>query len=505
MVRDDGAHAEGRAPLAVGLCKDGTLIVGDRRVPTNLVAPEREGVLMHLIGSDKVVVGTTKGEVVVVSVDGRILSARSVVQGMVRLLAPSPDGRLLAVAGEGDPILIVTLPGLAHIASLPRRARSMAWDPERAGELVSTGRWVERWRLRSSPSLRPLGGAHLIPLDDGVVALDVDPERPERVVVSFGPHVGVLDSLGGRSRELDIITAKGASFDGEVLMAAGGRGLFELDAGTLEPIEPSPIESWAVRRMVTLSDGTRLVAPYATLRRYVPRSCTVAGGGCTEAREAALASADPRGDFVTEAVGPTLDLGVSPNRRFAIFLRESDRSLFRVRAGRLGAEEVGADLLAEAAAIGSGGDRIFTARTGSVAQWDDEGHLAMRFEAGDAPLIDVEVSHDGRWVAAGGRDGVVLVWSADRPWPLARFSDHKERVPALEFSADSRHLLSGSWDRTLRVRDLAVLDAPIDSLAATLRGRYAMGLEEALGGRERSPGRDEPGSTWRRSSPMMSP
>lgn len=458
-VRDDGRSPEAdNASRVMGLCKDGTLVRGERRVTTELVAPEREGVLMDLVSEDRVVVGTTKGEVAVLDGEGRLVSARRVVHGMVRLLTTSPEGTHVAVAGEGDPILILTLPDLAPIASLPRRAKSVAWDERRPGELVSTGRWVERWRLGTPDALRPLRGAHMIPLADGVVSLDIEPTSPDRIAVSFGPHLGVLEPHRMRSRELGIITVKGGSFDGERLMLAGGKGVFELDGESLEVVGEGPIVRWAVRRFVTLADGTRLVGPYASLRRWVD------------------------GEFITEAEGPTLDLAASPNRRFAVFLREADRGFVRVRAGELGAEEVGADVLAEAATIGVGGDRIFTARAGSVAEWDDLGHLLGVYEAGDSKLIDVEVSGDGAWVAAGGREGTVWVWSVGRPLALARFSDHTERVPALVFSTDSKFLVSGSWDRTLRVRDLEVVAAPIGALSEELQRRYAMGLEEALGG-----------------------
>lgn len=456
-VRDEGPGHTGDVSRVLGLCKDGTLVRGERRVATELIAPEREGVLMNLMADERVVVGTTKGEVVVLDGEGRLVSARRVVPGMVRLLTTSPEGTHVAVAGEGDPILILTLPDLAPIASLPRRAKSVAWDTQRPGELVSTGRRVERWRLGAPDALRPLLGAHMIPLADGVVALDIDPATPGRIAVSFGPHLGVLEPQRMRSRELGIITVKGGSFDGERIMLAGGKGVFALDGEDLELVGDGPIVRWAVRRFVTLSDGTKLVGAYSSLRRW-------------------------NGDFVIEAEGPTLDLAVSPNRRFAVFLREADRSFVRVRAGELGAEELGADVLAEAATIGVDGDRIYTARAGSVAEWDELGHLLGVYEAGDSKLIDVEVSGDGAWVAAGGREGTVWVWSVGRSQARARFSDHTERVPALVFSTDSKFLISGSWDRTLRVRDLEVVAAPIGAISQELYRRYAMGLKEALGG-----------------------
>jgi len=55
-------------------------------------------------------------------------------------------------------------------------------------------------------------------------------------------------------------------------------------------------------------------------------------------------------------------------------------------------------------------------------------------------------------------------------------------VPALAFAADSRWLVTGSWDRSLRVRDLAIVEAPADALRETIAKRYALDLGQALGG-----------------------
>lgn len=163
-------------------------------------------------------------------------------------------------------------------------------------------------------------------------------------------------------------------------------------------------------------------------------------------------------------------------------LRETDHALLRVTARDAGIELVGVDPLAEAVAIGNDGERIFTARAGEVVVWDELGFAARILRAGDAHLMDVAVSGEGRWVAAGSRDGAVFLWGADDPEPRARFLDHHERVPALAFSADGRWLASGSWDRTLRVRDLNVVDAPAGPLRADIARRYGMDLSEALGG-----------------------
>lgn len=440
------------------LCRDGRLRFADGRdVRTELIAPQREGLRMAR-ANDGIVVGTTKGEVVVLDRDGRELVSGHVVVGMVRVLAPSPDGRLLAVAGEDDPIVLLSLPDLAVLGALPRRVKSVVWHPVRTDELITTGSWLERWHIAPPSPSRPLGGAYLFRLADGVVSLDAEPGATERVAVAFGPFIARLSPDAWLERHAGFVTTKGIAFAGNELVALGVGGLHTYDAETFAPHSLAGRPTG--RRLAALADGTFLVGLYGIVNRGV-------------------------GAAVDELVRVApLDISVSPDRRFGLVLLEPDRSFWRVAAGRPELVPVGADPHAEAVAIGPGGATIYAARRGEVAAWDDDGTLVRVLEADDTPLIEVAVSADGRWVAAGGIDGSVWVWDATESEPRARFHDHLERVPALAFSPDGRWLLTGSWDRTLRVRDLEVLDAPPARLEAELAGRYHLDLGEALGATE---------------------
>lgn len=455
--------SETDAPLAAIVCKDGRLRrPGRTDVQTELVAPDREAYRIALLDDGHMLVGTTKGEVLVLDDDGRITRARQLVDGMVRLLDPSPDRRQLVVAGEGDPIAIVTLPDLARLGSLPRRAKTATWDPERPDELVTTGVSLERWRLAPADRGRPLRGAYEIPLADGVVGLDLEPDDGERIAVAHGPAVAILDHDAIIARPIRMTTTKSATLLGPVLYAAGIGGYMAVDPATLVVHEPLLDPRTAFKRMVTLADGTSLIATYGDVDRVI------------EGRP------EPLG------VGEVLDLAVSHERRFAAMLVESDRALLRVRAGSPEVEQLGTDARAEAIAISADGERLFAAHREEVAVWNASGALERVLGAGDTILVEVAISADGRWVAAGARDGAVLLWDlGGDATPRARFADHEERVPALAFSNDSRWLLSGSWDRTLRVRDLATVDTPVGALVTELTRRYGLDLGEALGGPSR--------------------
>jgi len=440
--------------LAAALCRDGRLIRGADTAQTALSAPEREGFRMALLPGGGVVVGTTKGEVVVLDRAGREIRSDHLVRGLVRVLAPSPDGALLAVAGEAPPVQLVTLPDLGRLASFPRRVAAATWDPAAPRELVTTGSWLERWRLAAPRPDQPLAGAYRAPLDDGVISLTPDPGAGGTLDLAFGPYVGRVTPtrlIRARSRS---ITLKGSVRVGPWVVAAGTDGLEWRDPTSLAADDERHV-AFAIRRLASLSDGSLLLGTYGDVRRATDERIDVV---------------DPR---------PAIDLAASADGAHAVFVREADRALLRLGAGETTAVTVGADPLAVAVATGVD-ESIYAAHRGEVAVWDASGGLVGVHEADDAPLISVAVAADLRWVAAGGRDGAVYLWRAGEPAPCARYADDVERVRAVAFGPEGRWLASGSWDRTLRFRDLDAVDAAVDLLIEDIAGRYALDLAAVL-------------------------
>ncbi|MBL8784799.1 MAG: hypothetical protein JNJ59_07875, partial [Deltaproteobacteria bacterium] len=260
---------------------------------------------------------------------------------------------------------------------------------------------------------------------------------------------------GASAVSTKLVTAKAVSLSGESLTVVGIHGGSRYELPSLARATPFP---WmAVRRSVALDDGTDLVAGYSWLGRVIGmRQETL------DMREA-------------------YDLSVAPGRRFAVWVRQVDRMLVRLRSGEPTPEDIVVDPLTEAVAISTDGEHLYAAHTDEVAVWSALGVLEGLHRAEGMELVKVAVSGDGRFVAAGAREGTVVLWRSGEAEPCARYFDHDERVPALAFSTDSRWFASGSWDRSLRVRDLAAIDVPAQALIARLEGRYGMDLGEALG------------------------
>ncbi|QRV94408.1 Tyrosine kinase family catalytic domain protein [Ceratobasidium sp. AG-Ba] len=72
---------------------------------------------------------------------------------------------------------------------------------------------------------------------------------------------------------------------------------------------------------------------------------------------------------------------------------------------------------------------------------------------GDSSIICVIFSPDGQMIAASSRQ-LVRIWYTRTGQELCSASDHQEYVYHVTFSPDSRFLISGSHDRTIRIREI---------------------------------------------------
>ena len=131
----------------------------------------------------------------------------------------------------------------------------------------------------------------------------------------------------------------------------------------------------------------------------------------------------------------------------------------KLRGGRMAAFHSGAeDDLADAADLpalegagGATGESTIGLRhtsTGAAAADGPTGHLA--------DVLSVAVSSDGRLIASGGRDSLMLLWDARTNEVVQQFKGHRGPVRALarRRDGDGPELYSASCDRTARVWDL---------------------------------------------------
>ncbi|KAI4110220.1 MAG: hypothetical protein L6R37_000113 [Teloschistes peruensis] len=70
------------------------------------------------------------------------------------------------------------------------------------------------------------------------------------------------------------------------------------------------------------------------------------------------------------------------------------------------------------------------------------------------PILTVAASEDGKYVATGGADKRLIVWSASDLKPLRIFTQHRDAVMGLAFRRGTNQLYSSSKDRTIKTWSL---------------------------------------------------
>ena len=408
----------------------------------SLRADVRNEPVSAAIGGRDLWVGTTRGDVW--RVDLEALEVRSVLPqvmaGHVRLLEPG---------GESDGILLVggDRPGLRLIdAHTGARLGAMPLAGGREATFTRVGITtfgVYAWQFEVGPRgvvghFDAPGGVTSLALDGDVIAighgreatlLRLDGERLERrswprsITKSVAWRAGPKGSSAARSP------------------GSHPTGVFAVANRDADGVEVSGARPWLVpsiaRRVLVTNNGV-LVATYS--------------GGLELWRD------DGTNASLTDERVVDLDGRLE---RFAA-LGEGTRTLYTIDL-RGGAPMVTA-LSREQDAVAvawSPDEEVYAAgRTGVVVHSMD-GPLFRH--AADAPLIEVAVSPEGDLLAAGSQDGRVFLWRVREREPIAVLRDHDERVPALVFghtTKGTRLLVSGSWDETVRVRDLTPLVGP---------------------------------------------
>lgn len=217
--------------------------------------------------------------------------------------------------------------------------------------------------------------------------------------------------------------------------------LFRFDAHTgalLTPASPS-----ALRRILALSDGSLIGVPYAVgfTAWSRPQNASFSLGHCP-----ALAGIDtgisPSGDWGV-VVGLNGDIVVV---RAAASEQERTDCLPTLPA-RLAST---ADISDDGRTLCYGSDHSLVCLKDGVPRW-----TVPQSEPGP---LDLCLSPDERWVATSYGDHTARVYRASDGALRAILAGHQERVVSVDFSPDSRLLLTASWDRTVHLWSTTVLD-----------------------------------------------
>ena len=108
---------------------------------------------------------------------------------------------------------------------------------------------------------------------------------------------------------------------------------------------------------------------------------------------------------------------------------------------------------------------------GLIRIWDIETKNFVRILPYNTVVTTIAFSPNNRWIAGGSRDGIVRVWDAGTGERIYEFTEDTEPIWKLEFSQDSKLLLSLSLNGIGRLRDLV---PPRQELATFHQDRNAI-------------------------------
>ncbi|KAI7886879.1 WD40-repeat-containing domain protein [Mucor mucedo] len=123
----------------------------------------------------------------------------------------------------------------------------------------------------------------------------------------------------------------------------------------------------------------------------------------------------------------------------------------------------GHQLPVTAVALSENGSVFYSAsKDGSIVKWDAKTYKKLHtfpggrkgvknYDGHTDHILCLAISFDGQYLASGGKDKIINIWSVKEDKHLIKFTQHRDVVSGLAFRKGSNQLYSASHDRTIKV------------------------------------------------------
>ncbi len=436
------------------------------------VAFSPDGALLASAGcaQDDRAASCTRGTIRLWNVAARkLIATLDAHQDAVRSVAFSPDGRLLASAGDPAIILwdVATHEQIGTLTGHRGAISAVAFSPQ-GRTLASGGRdgAIHLWDVAARTQLAdPLQG-HV----NTVTGVAWSPDGKLLASSSADSSVRVWDIAARKQRDelrgqANEIWHVAFNRDGRTLASSGYQIVTLWDLGIRQRLGAT-IAAPNTRPLISAArspDGQRLATIGCAKADILQQTSGCRSG---EVRLWDLAARAPRGEPL--AAGPAQVVSFSPDgatlavagcadRRTDDACAKSEIRLWdantRQPIAMLGEHPASVNSLAwspNGATLASGGD------DGLIVLWD----VARRAQASQLDAHPVAVnslawSPDGATLASGGGDGIVLLWDVARRARAGQLDGHTAAVRSVAFSPDGTLLASGGDDHAVILWDVA--------------------------------------------------
>jgi WD40 repeat protein/tRNA A-37 threonylcarbamoyl transferase component Bud32 len=364
--------------------------------------------------------------------------------GSIHAAAYSPDGRLIAIAGDDNAAQLrdaATGVAIGDPFPHPGKVADVVFSPDGGKLLTGCDDSVARlWDIKTGASVGP-EFRH----KDAVLGVAFSPDG--RVVLTAGAdktaQLWAIDDgrpIGATIRHEDLITSVAFSPDGRTVLTGSWDKTARLwDAANGSPVgQPMLHRDWVSSVAYSPDGGVILTGCYdRTARLWDARSSRPIGRPLRHQHCVRAVAFGPGGKMILTGSF------------------DGTARLWDAKAGNPIGPPIRHQHVVEAVAFSPNGREVLTAGRDKTALLSEVARTSGLSFSHEGHIRAVLFSPDGRTILSASQDHTARLWNAANGAPIGMPLTHGDAVEAIAFSPDGRTVLTGSSDKTARLWDAA--------------------------------------------------